>query len=201
MPENRKAQGGLQRKTPLRSTKPLTRGAGLNPGKGLKQGSGLKRSAPLSSGNGLKRTPMKQKAPMGKGEGEAMKRKPIRRTQMKSKPPEVTPEERQCRALVAERSQGLCECCGRSGALEKAHRVARSQGGKWDASNILDLCHKCHQEDHHANPAEAYEGGWHLRSTSDPRTSPVLLWKGGRYDWALLDDEGGWNWCDAPADS
>lgn len=204
MPDQSK-KGGLERRTPLRSKggglqrkAPLARGAG-----GLSQGSGLKRTgfkkqepkpqarnsgaeSGLTPSSGPRRTPIKG----------ARQSKPVVRKPMNRKPPQRTPEEIAGRALVAARSEGLCEKCGKASGLEKAHRIARSQSGTWAASNILDLCHDCHH-DNHRNPADAYEGGWHLRSGQNPLASRTLLWKEGRYDWAFLDDEGGWRWEDS----
>lgn len=105
----------------------------------------------------------------------------------------MTPEERRTRDLVASRSEGLCEWCGTVGGLEKAHRIGRGVGGKWTPENILDLCHECHHGNH-AEPALAYENGWHLRSTQDPLVEPVRLRKDGVVGWALLDGDGGWRW-------
>lgn len=56
---------------------------------------------------------------------------------------EATMTEARCREIVSLRSKGLCEKCGNPGRLEKAHRVARSKGGQWMPSNILDPCHTC----------------------------------------------------------
>ena len=196
---------GLQRKTPLRSN-PETAwknntGSGLRPSPGglapsrpdstqppRKQGTEIKRKTPLKS------SPPKQSAPQRKKPISAGARSPQRSAPIKSKPRPMSAEERLTRALVSDRSQGLCEKCGTSKPLEKAHRIGRGVGGKWTPANILDLCHDCHHG-HHATPAEAYEHGWHLRSTQDPLRERVLIRKDGRYDWAFLDDEGGWAWC------
>lgn len=103
-------------------------------------------------------------------------------------------DEAVCRDLVTRRSQGMCEWCMAPGLpLEKAHRVGRAQGGRWQASNILDLCHKCHARNH-ANPSLAYASGWHLRSHQNPATEPVLLTKHGVTGWAVLADDGTWEW-------
>lgn len=131
---------------------------------------------------------------------KGLRRKP--RRSPSSKKVTATEEETACRSVVAKRSGGFCETCGEPGALDKAHRVARSQGGEWRASNILDLCRRCHHDEHHAHPAQAYErslggGGWHLHSGANPLVEPVLLHKGSRYDWALLDDNGKWSWLPA----
>lgn len=198
-----KSEGGADRKGLTRS-KGLAAGKGLNPGKGLNSGKGLA-AGTLGRGKGFASKSVTANA-LGSGKSltrkspstppstlpRAQPRKP--RKPMSRKPPVMTPEERNCRAIVAARSGGFCERCGNPGQLEKAHRTARSQLGAWRASNVMDLCRKCHHDDNHAHPAQAYEGGWHLRSGFDPLTSKVLLWKGTRYDWALLDDDGNWHW-------
>lgn len=168
---------------------------GNSNGNGLSRKQGLQRKTPLKSNGGLrqgaplKRTPMKRTPPPKNGSRPRKKRS----SQLKNKPPEVTEAEKRCREIVAERSDGLCECCGEAGGLDKAHRVARSQGGKWDPANILDLCRMCHSGNHNS-PQRAYDHGWHLRSHQDPVGEPALLWKSGVKDWAYLDSEGGWRW-------
>lgn len=203
---------GLSRKKPLeRGGKPLSRSKGLSPGKGLNPGKGLSRGKPLASNKPLTSTrglsPTSgpgAKTPMPRGRGlqrsasSKMNQTPLKQT----KPParKVTPrseEEEACRRIVAQRSGGLCETCGTPGGLEKAHRVARSQGGRWDPENILDLCHSCHAGNH-ARPTRAYEHGWHLRRHQDPAAEPVLLWKGGLMVKVLLHADGGWASSAAP---
>lgn len=98
-------------------------------------------------------------------------------------------DEELCRVIVESRSRGLCETCGAGGTLDKAHRVARSQAGKWDPPNILDLCRYCHQE-HHRHPTTSYENGWHLRSYQDPSTVAAWLWVRGEHDWFRLTADG-----------
>ena len=135
-----------------------------------------------------RRTPIAQKTPL-KSSGPV---KPRKR-------PTVTPEERDARKLVQRRSLvgdvRMCEmaipgvCLGR--ATNYAHRVNASQGGKWEASTALDSCGSgttgCHGYCH-ANPANAYENGWLVRSWDDPLTRPVLR----RGQWVVLDNAGSW---------
>lgn len=111
------------------------------------------------------------------------------RTAMARKAPTRTAEEARARRLVAVRSLGICEGCGRRAAQEFAHRVARSQMGRWCPSNGLHLCTPggCHARAH-AQPAWAREMGWILRSGSDPAACPV--WLAG-HGWVLLDTAGG----------
>lgn len=217
-------RGGLQRKTPLqRGNSSLSRGKPLGRGKPLSRGKPLQ-SDPAK---GLKRTPMrtslekareqeeKQRERARQRAREAQANRPsgkastLNRTtapksaasgaRKRSRPPAMTAAEKRCREVVSARSDGFCEMCGRPGPLEKAHRVARSQGGAWSPANMLDLCHFCHHGNH-AAPAVAYEHGWHLRGhVKDPAAVPVVLRKGWRVGWALLDDEGGYEWVDGPA--
>ena len=99
-------------------------------------------------------------------------------------------DEKVARKLVAERSGGVCEICGANRATNFQHRVNRSQGGAWSASNGLHACGSgttgCHGRMHH-DPAEAYALGWSVKSWQDPASTPVRTSHG----WVLLDDEGG----------
>jgi hypothetical protein len=91
--------------------------------------------------------------------------------------------ERKAREALRERSHGGCETCRSARATDYQHRKNRSQGGTWDLSNALHLCHRCHMWIH-ANPKKANERGWHLKSWQDPAAEPVRLF--GR--WVLLTD-------------
>lgn len=93
--------------------------------------------------------------------------------------------EREARAIVRARSNGVCEGCRRARATDWSHRVSRAQGGPWTPSNGLDLCHPDHMW-LHLNPAAAGELGWYLKSWQDPLTVPAVV--GGLR--VLLDDEG-----------
>jgi hypothetical protein len=97
--------------------------------------------------------------------------------------------ERQARAIIAERCGGRCERCGHPGYTVH-HRRKRSQGGRWDPSNLLALhgsgttgCHGWVE----ANPKAAHLLGFWLRHGQTSQETPVWLW--GR--WVLLDDVGG----------
>lgn len=218
MTETEKKPKGLQRKTPMkRGNAPLRRGKPLksDPSKRLKSdpSKGLKRTAFRPSPEQMRErmdrerararekarerrqsAPLERKKPLASKAGPKASSKPRKRPSR----PAVTAEEKGCRQTVADRSEGMCEMCGKPGALEKAHRIARSQGGRWDASNVLDLCHDCHHGNH-AEPQIAYDHGWHLRGHVEDTTAvPVLLRKGWSVGWALLDDEGGYEWVDGP---
>lgn len=98
------------------------------------------------------------------------------------------------RALVAGRSQGLCEVCVLTPATEMHHRRARGMGGDKgqvtnSAANCLHLCSGCHRMIE-ANPARAYESGWKVKQWEDPREVPVEV----KHHWGrvLLDERGGW---------
>lgn len=157
----------LQRTTRLQTTKPLSRGKPLQQGSStLKQG-----GAPLKrSGGGMQRS-----------------------RQWKPAPPKMTPQERRTRKLVRKRSDGFCEKCGTPGATDMAHRISRGVGGGWEAANILHLCRSCHAY-HHQNPTIAYDGGWHLRSTSSPTRTPVWLYNSGDTALATLNNDGTITW-------
>lgn len=94
------------------------------------------------------------------------------------------------RTLVYARSGGACEAallgwCGIR-AAEWHHRKARSLGGRWDASNGMHLCRYCHAWITE-NPAGAAERGWYLTARQESSAVPVKRFG----QWALLDDEGG----------
>lgn len=210
---------GLQRKTPLkRGNAPLRRSKPLkaDPAKGLKAdpAKGLKRKPIRTSPEKMRERMDKERARAQEKARERRQSAPLERKKglkaskglsASPKPrkrpsrPAMTAEEKACRRIVSDRSEGMCEKCGVPGALEKAHRVARSHGGRWDASNVLDLCHDCHHGNHGA-PQVAYDHGWHLRGhVEDTPNAPVLLRKGWRVGWALLDNKGGYEWVDGPA--
>jgi 5-methylcytosine-specific restriction endonuclease McrA len=55
------------------------------------------------------------------------------------------------RPLVLERAGHRCERCGKEGRLDLHHRLARSQGGGHEASNLAALCSGpsgCHRRAH-----------------------------------------------------
>lgn len=108
-----------------------------------------------------------------------------------------------CRAVVSERSMGLCEVridvggvC-RGVAESKHHRRKKGQGGAWTPSNIVDICGHgtigCHGFIE-ANPATARRTGLWLYTGSEAHTTPVQIsWRGIR-GWYLLHDDGSLTW-------
>lgn len=101
---------------------------------------------------------------------------------------------------VKARSGGDCEvrifgvCLGR--ATNRHHRKNRSQGGGWDATQILHVCGSgstgCHGALTNTNGRrqEFVDAGWIVPSYGDPAATEVLLWREGRQDWWLLLPDG-----------
>lgn len=96
---------------------------------------------------------------------------------------------RRAYALVADRSFGLCESCGKHPASQMHHRLHRSHGGGESAPNLIHLCHVCHFDAHQAS--DRYVIGVSIRSgvgpEHDPANRPVLY----RGVWAFLLPDGG----------
>lgn len=87
--------------------------------------------------------------------------------------------EKKCRQLVAIRSQGLCERCGRRGDTFH-HRKNRSAGGGWSLTNIVHLCGDGTRGCHGwvtTHPKLAGEEGFHIPSWVAPEQVPILLHK------------------------
>jgi hypothetical protein len=79
-----------------------------------------------------------------------------------------------CRAVILGRTGTTCEGCRSAAWTDKAHRVARSAGGRWVPANVLGLCRLCHGWAH-ANPVAARGAGWILPAGADPVLEPVFL--------------------------
>jgi hypothetical protein len=120
---------------------------------------------------------------------------------MKAYRPTVSTDERVARPLVRARSGGICEtripgvCLGRAANMH--HRKNRSQGGKWTASNLIDLCGSgttgCHGvlTDPQGRRTEYEANGWIVPSYANPAEVPVLIHNATTgHDWVLLDDNG-----------
>ncbi|KPG13711.1 hypothetical protein AN911_00475 [Mycobacteroides immunogenum] len=104
--------------------------------------------------------------------------------------------EKECRRIVYERAEGLCERCTRGSQITMHHRLKRGQGGPWSPENIVAVCGSgvtgCHGwiENH---PDLASTEGFHVRPWEDPAEIPVL-WRGTGL--VLLTNDGGfkpWN--------
>jgi hypothetical protein len=100
--------------------------------------------------------------------------------------------EREARRIVRERSGGICEVCGIAYATNFHDRKNRSQGGKREPANGLDVCGSgttgCHGFIT-GHPKLSYENGWSVRSGGNPAEVPVRL---PRHGWVLLDQVGGY---------
>jgi hypothetical protein len=107
--------------------------------------------------------------------------------------------EARARAIVMQRSGGLCEavvpgvCLGKAASIH--HR--RKPGRLWNPSNLLHLCGDgtigCHGWIE-AHPALAHEDGLWLFEGEDPATTSChMRWENQR-SWWFLDDEGIFTW-------
>lgn len=114
--------------------------------------------------------------------------------------------EQECRALVRERSGGMCEvripevCRGMAESMH--HRNKVSQGGKWTPANILDACGHgtigCHGFIE-ANPATARSRGLWLSRGQEAAATPFYGVFRGMLAWYLHDDEGSVTWLSSKA--
>lgn len=98
------------------------------------------------------------------------------------------PSESRTRRIVKARAAHSCEITGAYGPTDMSHRLARSGGGQWQPSNLINASHDVHMW-LEANPRLADAGGWHVPSWADPLEVPVWLtvpWVG----WFLLADDG-----------
>lgn len=82
------------------------------------------------------------------------------------------------RIALAERQDGWCLWCGKRLPMVFAvhHRRLRSQGGDNSASNLVCLCHACHNGSTgavHAQPSLSYERGFLVRSWASPEDIPL----------------------------
>lgn len=115
--------------------------------------------------------------------------------------------ENTCRALVRERSGGMCEarlkdvCRGPGESMH--HRWKRSHGGLWSPANVLHVCGSgttgCHGYIE-GNPVTAMRRGLWLRGISvglgqmRPDVVPVQMVFRGMPGTYLLDDNGSLTW-------
>ena len=77
---------------------------------------------------------------------------------------------------VRERSEGICEGCGKAPAVNMHHRKYVSRGGKSTVDNALHLCGVGNAAGCHgvAHSGEGHELGWSVNSWGDPRLVPVV---------------------------
>lgn len=99
-------------------------------------------------------------------------------------------QETRARLVVAERSSGICEVCHREWATDWHHRLNRSQGGMWAASNGLHLCRRCHRIIT-THPTWATELGYAVEPGNDPAATPIRYLTEYGPVGVLLDDNGG----------
>ena len=97
--------------------------------------------------------------------------------------------EKLCRQIVAERSNGVCEVCDRARAVQMHHR--KKAGREWTPANVIHVCGLGNAAGCHGhietNPLAAKEQGWWLEPHQDPETTPVWLANRGR---VLLNNDG-----------
>lgn len=65
------------------------------------------------------------------------------------------------KAMVLNRDSYTCQCCKgkhKDSKLEVHHIIFRSQGGSDDESNLITLCHTCHQNLHKGIIKPKFEG-------------------------------------------
>lgn len=104
-----------------------------------------------------------------------------------------------CREVILGRTGTICEGCRSAAWTDKAHRVARSAGGRWSPANVLGLCRGCHGWAHH-NPTAARAAGWMLPAGADPVLEPAFLVSAsltpGWYWLSERGDPNGYGWGD-----
>lgn len=79
-----------------------------------------------------------------------------------------------CRDAIVGRTGAVCEGCRGGDWTDKAHRVARGQGGAWSPGNVLGLCRPCHGWAH-SHPHAAAVAGWIVAPWIDPAMVPAFL--------------------------
>jgi hypothetical protein len=138
----------------------------------------------------MKRSPLQRKTPLRAAKGMERKSAP-KRPRLKGVPADV-------KAILLERSGGLCEvgltCGGLAPAVHPAHREGKKAGGTsadWSnvPSNLLASCAEDHRLIDQVSPAGAERLGLKLRTgVARPWEVPV---RHARLGWVLLDDQGG----------
>lgn len=154
----------------------------------------MKRPARLTRRTPLTRTPIRVTAEQVQRWCDTQRAARRRAADKPRTPLTRTRAETTARQLVLARSHGWCEIdlpgC-RGGGHHFHHRVRRSQGGPWTASNGLRACWACHGAvTNTRGRRDEYRGnGWVLDSTQDPARTPV---RHTRLGWVLFDNNGGW---------
>jgi hypothetical protein len=136
----------------------------------LKRSGGLQRKTELARGKGLSRP-----SPMARG-GETV------RTAARPKAARYTGPDAKTRALVLERDDHRCVCCGVSvigRPYSLQHRKRRSQGGGNSPSNLITVLGTgttgCHERiDSRRDPHDEARG-YTVRSWQDPAEVPVMV--------------------------
>jgi hypothetical protein len=107
---------------------------------------------------------------------------------------QITPETRR---LLAERSAGVCEICGRARATEASHRRPKGMGGtsvkiRHAVAWLIHACHGCHQgrDGIESDRDRARMMGWLVGPLDDAAVIPVYLHTRYGVGWWLLDDSG-----------
>jgi hypothetical protein len=103
-------------------------------------------------------------------------------------PKEFTPK---VKALIGERSGGVCEGCGIQEAAQVHHRLYKSRGGRGNPANGLDLCGLGNASGCHGVAHTAIGGvrGWSVSSGMTAAEQPLMH---GVYGPVLFDDLGGY---------
>ncbi len=96
------------------------------------------------------------------------------------------------RALLVQRSRGMCELCRRAPGTDAHHRRPKGMGGDkrpdtHAVTNGVWVCSPCHHDRIHAHPAAARADGWMVRQSADPALVPLRDRLG---DWFLLTPDG-----------
>ena len=165
----------------------------------------------------MKRTPLQPGGPLTRRtpltSAAALPRSPLPRSTRPVQPPVASPAkpraprlatgpqraatewtEDRARPVVLGRNGGVCEWCNMRRATNYAHRLRRSQGGRWNPAGATALCGSgttgCHGWAT-AHPLLARAAGLEVASHEDPLSVPVFLWHEYVAGWwllAFLDD-------------
>jgi hypothetical protein len=111
-------------------------------------------------------------------------------------PKQTKADETAARRLVERRDGSRCLRCGRYyDGLNFDHRVNRSQGGRWSASNGQMLCGSgttgCHGWVT-SHPELAIADGWAAPSYAVTTEWPARRWVNDELRWVTYDDDGHW---------